>query len=143
MSHRLLQEEVLCGPILRSMYNIREEKSPVNEQNAPISDFPGGTVGGSLPANAGGTGSAPGPGAFHLPWSNGARVPQLLSPRCRAQAPRLSSLLQLLEPAHPEPVLCTKRSHPNKKPAHTMQSSLRSPQLKPVQQQRLSATQNE
>ena len=80
--------------------------------------FPGGTVGGSLPANAGGMGSAPGPGAFHMPWSNGARVPQLLSPRCRAQAPRLSSLLQLLEPAHPEPVLCTKRSHPNKKPAH-------------------------
>ena len=76
------------------LYNIREEKSPVNEQNTPISDFPGGTVGGSLPANVGGMGLAPGPGAFHMPRSNGACVPQLLSPRCRAQEPQLLSLLQ-------------------------------------------------
>ena len=33
----------------------------------------------SLPANAGDTGSSPGPGRSHMPWSNWAREPQLLS----------------------------------------------------------------
>ena len=32
--------------------------------------FPGGTVVKNLPANAGDTGSSPGPGRFHMPWSN-------------------------------------------------------------------------
>ena len=32
------------------------------------------------PANAGDMGSSPAPGAFHTPWGNLARVPQLLSP---------------------------------------------------------------
>ena len=34
---------------------------------------------GSLPANAGDTGSSPGPEGSHMPRSNWARVPQLLS----------------------------------------------------------------
>ena len=34
----------------------------------------------NLPANAGVKGSSPGLGRFHMPWSNWARVPQLLSP---------------------------------------------------------------
>ena len=33
----------------------------------------------SLPANAGDTGSSPGPGGSHMPRSNWAREPQLLS----------------------------------------------------------------
>ena len=33
-------------------------------------DFPGGTVVKNLPANAGDTGSIPGPGRSHMPWSN-------------------------------------------------------------------------
>ena len=33
-------------------------------------DFPGGTVVKNLPANAGDTGSSPGPGRSHMPWSN-------------------------------------------------------------------------
>ena len=33
-------------------------------------DFPGGTVVKNLPANAGDTGSSPGPGRPHMPWSN-------------------------------------------------------------------------
>ena len=41
--------------------------------------FPGGTVVKNLPANAGDTGSSPGPGRFHMPRSNKAPVPQLLS----------------------------------------------------------------
>ena len=33
-------------------------------------DFPGGTVVKNPPANAGDTGSSPGPGRSHVPWSN-------------------------------------------------------------------------
>ena len=33
-------------------------------------DFPGGAVVENLPANAGDTGSSPGPGRSHMPWSN-------------------------------------------------------------------------
>ena len=43
--------------------------------------FPGGTVVENLPANAGDTGSSPGLGRSHMPWSNWAREPQLLSLR--------------------------------------------------------------
>ena len=43
--------------------------------------FPGGTVVGSLPASAGDTGSSPGLGGSHMPRSNWAREPQLLSLR--------------------------------------------------------------
>ena len=63
-------------------------------------------------ANAGDTGSSPGPGRSHMPQSNEARVPQLLSPRSRAREP------QLLKPACLEPVLRNKRSHCNEKPVH-------------------------
>ena len=43
--------------------------------------FPGGAVVESLPANAGDTGSSPGLGISHVPRSNWAREPQLLSLR--------------------------------------------------------------
>ena len=43
--------------------------------------FPGGLVVGSLPANAGDTGSSPGLGGSHMPRSNEAHEPQLLSLR--------------------------------------------------------------
>ena len=43
--------------------------------------FPGGAVVGSPPANAGDTGSSPGLGGSHMPRSNWAREPQLLSLR--------------------------------------------------------------
>ena len=33
-------------------------------------DFCGGTVDKNLPASAGGRGLIPGPGRFHMPWSN-------------------------------------------------------------------------
>ena len=41
--------------------------------------FPGGAVVENLPANAGDTGLSPGLGRSHMPWSNYAREPQLLS----------------------------------------------------------------
>ena len=42
-------------------------------------DFPGGSVVKNLPANAGDTGSIPGPGDYHMPWSIQTWVPQVLS----------------------------------------------------------------
>ena len=64
------------------------------------------------PANAGDMGSIPGLGRSHMPWSNSARAPQLLSLHSRAREP------QLLKPAHLEPVLRNKRSHRNEKSTH-------------------------
>ena len=43
--------------------------------------FPGGAVVENPPANAGDTGSSPGLGRSHMPWSDWAREPQLLSLR--------------------------------------------------------------
>ena len=43
--------------------------------------FPGGAVVGGLPASAGDAGSSPGLGGSHMPRSNWAREPQLLSLR--------------------------------------------------------------
>ena len=63
-------------------------------------DFPGGAVVKNPPANAGDTGSNPGPRRSHMLRSNKAHVPQLL------------------KPAHLEPVLRNKRSHHNEKHAH-------------------------
>ena len=48
----------------------------INIQNG---GFPGGAVVENLPANAGDTGSSPGLGRSHMPRSNWAREPQLLS----------------------------------------------------------------
>ena len=45
------------------------------------------------PANAGDTGSSPGPGRSHMLQSNQARVPQLLSLRSRAHEPQLLEAL--------------------------------------------------
>ena len=53
--------------------------------------FPGGAVVENPPANAGDTGSSPGPGRSHMPWSNWARAPHLLSLRSRARKPQLRS----------------------------------------------------
>ena len=46
-----------------------------------IEGFPGGAVVENLPANAGDTGSSPGLGRSHMPQSNWAHEPQLLSLR--------------------------------------------------------------
>ena len=49
--------------------------------------FPGGAVVENLPANAGDKGSSPGLGRSHMPWSNWAREPQLLSLRVWSLCP--------------------------------------------------------
>ena len=53
--------------------------------------FPGGAVVKNPPANAGDTGLSPGLGRSHMPRSNKARAPQLLSLRSRAHEPQLLS----------------------------------------------------
>ena len=50
-------------------------------KKSKLRGFPGGAVVGSLPANAGDTGSIPGLGRSHMPRSGWAREPQLLSLR--------------------------------------------------------------
>ena len=55
-------------------------------------DFPGGAVVKNPPAKAGDKGSSPGPGRSHMPRSNKAHAPQLLSLRSKARE------LQLLSP---------------------------------------------
>ena len=57
----------------------------------PEPSFPRGSVVQNQPANAGDMGSIPGPGRSHMPWSNKARVPQLLSLCYGAQEPQLLS----------------------------------------------------
>ena len=54
---------------------MRDEKEkrkmfPHSSIKKDIRDFPGGTVVKNPPANAGDTGSSPGPGRSHMPWSN-------------------------------------------------------------------------
>ena len=56
--------------------------------------FPGGAVVGSLPASARDMGSSPGPGGSHMPGSNWAHAPQLLSLHSGALKP------QLVKPTH-------------------------------------------
>ena len=51
------------------------------DQKAIVAGFPGGAVVGSLPADAGDTGSSPGLGGSHMPWSSWVREPQVLSLR--------------------------------------------------------------
>ena len=60
-------------------------------------DLPGDTVVKNPPANAGDTGLSPGLGRSHMPWSNWAPAPQLLSlpaTTTEACAPRARALQQ-------------------------------------------------
>ena len=63
-------------------------------------DFPGGAVVKNPPANAGDTGSSPGPGRSHMPRSNEAHAPQLLSLHSRACEPQLLSPCATTTEAH-------------------------------------------
>ena len=55
-----------------------QQQTPLRKEER---GFPGGAVVENLPANAGDTGSSPGLGRSHMPRSNWAREPQLLSLR--------------------------------------------------------------
>ena len=60
------------------------DESEPNMQESIVRVFPGGAMVESLPADAGDTGSSPGLGRSHMPRSNWAREPQLLSLRVRS-----------------------------------------------------------
>ena len=85
----------------------------------------------NLPANAGDTGWSPDPGSSHVPRSNEARAPQLLSLSSRACKP------QLLSPQAPTtearmPRACAPQQREAKamrSPHTTKKGSPRSPQL--------------
>ena len=58
-----------------------------NQNKKMFQGFPGGAVVGSLPANAGDTGSGPGLGGSHMPRSGWAREPQLFGLRVWSLCP--------------------------------------------------------
>ena len=60
-------------------------------QKSSTRDFLGAAVVKNPPANAGDTGSSPGPERSHMPWSNEACAPQLLSLCSGACEPQLLS----------------------------------------------------
>ena len=74
---KILQIELPYDPAI-PLLGIYPEKTIIQKQSW---GFPGGAVVESLPANAGDTGSSPGLGGSHVPRSDWAREPQLLSLR--------------------------------------------------------------
>ena len=68
----LVKEKTFCR-VRQVVHRVSQEQS--------IRGFPGGAVVENLPANAGDTGSSPGLGRSHMPRSDWAREPQLLSLR--------------------------------------------------------------
>ena len=65
-----------------------------------IGGFPGGAVVENLPANAGDMGSSPGLGRSHMPWSNWACEPQLLSLRIWSLCSAAREVAVVKRPAH-------------------------------------------
>ena len=70
-----------CNPRLVPGYHISVPKGFLCWKKRKEGGFHGGAVVENLPANAGDTGSIPGLGGSHMPRSNWAREPQLLSLR--------------------------------------------------------------
>ena len=65
----------------RSWNIVGQDRNKHTDVKNGLEGFPGGAVVENLPANAGDTGSIPGLGRSHMPRSNWAREPQLLSLR--------------------------------------------------------------
>ncbi|KAJ8795228.1 hypothetical protein J1605_002852 [Eschrichtius robustus] len=77
-------DRVYCWPI----YSNEEAITKLSPGGGfPGGGFPAGAVVENLPANAGDTGSSPGLGRSHMPRSNWAREPQLLSLRVWSLCP--------------------------------------------------------
>ena len=82
--------EVTCGESLLKSHTVLWYPTRMNCLRITPLSFPGGTVVKNPPANAGNTGLSPGLGRSHMPRSNQARAPQLLSLCSRARELRLS-----------------------------------------------------
>ena len=77
--------------------------------------FPGGAVVESLPAGAGDAGSGPGLGGSHMPRSNWAREPQLLSLRVWSLCSTIGEAAIVRGPGHRDeewPPLASTRESP-------------------------------
>ncbi|KAJ8787207.1 hypothetical protein J1605_005793 [Eschrichtius robustus] len=74
---------IVRGPrtAMKSGPRLPQLEKALAQKRRPNIGFPGGAVVENLPANAGNTGSSPGLGRSHMPRSNWAREPQLLSLR--------------------------------------------------------------
>ena len=83
--------------------------------------FPGGTLVGNPPANAGDMGLGPGPGRSHMPRSNYVRVPQLQSLRSGAHEPQLLSLRATTTEARTPRARAPQQERPPQWGAHTPQ----------------------
>ena len=98
------------------------------------------------PAKAGDMGSSPGLGRSHMPRSNWARAPQLLSLRSRAHVPQLLSPRATTTEAHVPRARAQQQEKPPQWEACAPQwkSSPRSPQLEKarVQQRRPNVAKN-
>ena len=77
----IFQPNGVCCPALKEMLLECSSSLFVQSTKTTSQGFPGGAVVESLPASAGDTGSRPGLGGSHMPWSDQARGPQLLSLR--------------------------------------------------------------
>ena len=93
------------------------KKSQVAKHNISkeLPGFPGGAVVENLPASAGNTGSSPGLGRSHMPWSNWAREPQLLSLRVWSLCSATREAAIVKRPAHRDeqwPPLAATRGSP-------------------------------
>ena len=100
-----------AGPRAMVFQRLRRRGNVGNQKSTGWVGFPGGATVENPPANAGDTGSSPGLGRSHMPRSNWAREPQLLSLRIRS--------------------LCstTREAAIVRGPRTTMKSGPRSPQL--------------
>ena len=106
---------IKCAPIINHWLSFVSIEMPFIKYL--IWDFAGGTVVKNPPANAGDTGSSPGPGRSHMPWSNKAHAPQLLSLCSRAHEP------QLLRPRATTTEACVPRARaPQQREATAMRS---------------------
>ena len=78
-------DQVVLIPRVQGFFSIHKSINVIHhinklkDKNRMIGGFPGGAVIENLPANAGDTDLSPGLGRSHMPRSNWAREPQLLS----------------------------------------------------------------
>ena len=86
-----------------------------------VQDSPGGAAVKNPPADAGDTGSSPGPERSHMPQSNSARASQLLSLCSRAREPQLLSPRATTTEARTPRAFALQQEKPPQWEAHTWQ----------------------